>query len=443
MNAFIRWQKQDNGFIIHAGRSTTAPRRSTLPRGSNVYIRPQAPTTGSGGMTIYGDVDADTEEAIHQGQNKDEIKRLRFSHHRTAFDVDIESLETHPWRLRNVDLSDYFNYGFTEAQWIQYSEKQLQVRAKVGLGPYIHKPAVITATNLPRTEPPSSSSSSSSMGALGTSLPTTAGSDAASSAVVGNTNMAVVQFTTSNVTAAVTVPAPIPTAPPSTMLPLPSSTVPVVVPALPLPLLSGQQSQPQQPPPQQHPQHAGMGGMMGGGGSMGFPGQGQGQGLPMHGGHGPAGWNMQQQMQQMQGMMGAGGGGGGGGWVDPRMQQGGYHMMGHQQQHHHQHHHHQQHQQQRHQHGGPGGGGPGGGGGGGFPGMGGPMGGNMPHGQQQGFGPGGGPSSYGREQGGYPHQREGGGPSRGGDVMRDGGGPRDMMGSPGAIASIITYPLID
>ena len=62
---------QDNGFIIHAGRSTTAPRRSTLPRGSNVYIRPQAPTAGGGGMAIYGDVDADKEESIHTGKNKD------------------------------------------------------------------------------------------------------------------------------------------------------------------------------------------------------------------------------------------------------------------------------------------------------------------------------------------------------------------------------------
>ena len=424
MHVFFLDKIQDNGFIIHAGRSTTAPRRSTLPRGSNVYIRPQAPTTGSGGMTIYGDVDvdADTEEAMHKGQNKDEIKRLRFSHHRTAFDVDIESLETHPWRLRNVDLSDYFNYGFTEAQWIQYSEKQLHVRAKVGLGPYIHKPVVITATNLPRpteTQIPSSSSSSSS-GALGTTLPTSTGSDTSSSAVVQN--MATVQVTTSNLIA---MSAPTSTAPllqpPST---LPVSNIPVIVPALPLQLPSGQ---PSQPPPQQqqvHPPHGGMGGMMGG-----VPGQGQG-GPSMHGGHGPGGWNMQQQQQhqQMQGMMA---GGGGGGWIDPRMQQGGYHMMGQQQQQHHPHH---------HQHG-PGGGG-------GFPGMGGPMGSGMPHGQQQGFGPGmGGPGpTFGREPGpgGYHNQRDGGGggggPSRGGgDGMRE-GGPRDNMGGPGWYY-LITNPL--
>ena len=143
---------QDNGFIIHAGRSSSAPRRSTAPRGSNVYVRPTAPTAlggaaavgGSGGVSSGGGggfADGNEDDAIRQ--TKEEIKKLRFSHHRTAFDVDIDLLETHPWRLRNVDLSDYFNYGFTEAQWVQYSEKQLQIRAKVGLGPYIHKPAVV------------------------------------------------------------------------------------------------------------------------------------------------------------------------------------------------------------------------------------------------------------------------------------------------------------
>jgi hypothetical protein len=52
---------------------------------------------------------------------KDEVKRLRFSHHRTAFDVDIDNLESHPWRNKNVDLSDYFNYGFSEATWQVFS----------------------------------------------------------------------------------------------------------------------------------------------------------------------------------------------------------------------------------------------------------------------------------------------------------------------------------
>lgn len=47
----------------------------------------------------------------------EELKLLRYSHHRTAFDVDIDALETHPWRSKNADISDYFNYGFNEKTW--------------------------------------------------------------------------------------------------------------------------------------------------------------------------------------------------------------------------------------------------------------------------------------------------------------------------------------
>lgn len=47
----------------------------------------------------------------------EELKRLRYSHHRTAFDVDIDALESHPWRSKNADISDYFNYGFNEKTW--------------------------------------------------------------------------------------------------------------------------------------------------------------------------------------------------------------------------------------------------------------------------------------------------------------------------------------
>ena len=47
----------------------------------------------------------------------EELKKLRYSHHRTAFDFDIDNLETHPWRNKNADISDYFNYGFNEKTW--------------------------------------------------------------------------------------------------------------------------------------------------------------------------------------------------------------------------------------------------------------------------------------------------------------------------------------
>ena len=79
--------------------------------GSKTYLRPQALTPA--GSTSYAEV----ENLPVKVEVKEETKRLRFSHHRTAFDVDIENLESHPWRNKNVDLSDYFNYGFSEATW--------------------------------------------------------------------------------------------------------------------------------------------------------------------------------------------------------------------------------------------------------------------------------------------------------------------------------------
>ena len=76
-----------------------------------MYLRPQA-LTPAGPASSEEVVDTSLAAPI-----KNETKRLRFSHHRTAFDVDIENLESHPWRNKNVDLSDYFNYGFSEATW--------------------------------------------------------------------------------------------------------------------------------------------------------------------------------------------------------------------------------------------------------------------------------------------------------------------------------------
>ena len=45
------------------------------------------------------------------------IVSRRFSHPKTAFDVDIENLPEKPWRKPHTDFSDYFNYGFTGASF--------------------------------------------------------------------------------------------------------------------------------------------------------------------------------------------------------------------------------------------------------------------------------------------------------------------------------------
>lgn len=74
--------------------------------GQRSYVRPQ--------LKDPSKQDSEEQERL---KLKEEIKALRFTHHRTSFDVDIEALEQHPWRKSFANLSDYFNYGFDEDSW--------------------------------------------------------------------------------------------------------------------------------------------------------------------------------------------------------------------------------------------------------------------------------------------------------------------------------------
>lgn len=72
---------------------------------------------------------------------EDPLQALRFpmvgTYYRTAFDVDLSSMDSTgaPWRQNRVDLSNFFNYGLSEATWKKYAEKQLRIRAERGEGP--------------------------------------------------------------------------------------------------------------------------------------------------------------------------------------------------------------------------------------------------------------------------------------------------------------------
>lgn len=46
-------------------------------------------------------------------------------------DFDMDSKGVFPWRDNNADLSDYFNFGFTEEIWKYYTAKQVQLRAEL------------------------------------------------------------------------------------------------------------------------------------------------------------------------------------------------------------------------------------------------------------------------------------------------------------------------
>ena len=41
----------------------------------------------------------------------------------TAVEIDMENLEEKPWRKPGADITDYFNYGFTEDTWAAYCNR--------------------------------------------------------------------------------------------------------------------------------------------------------------------------------------------------------------------------------------------------------------------------------------------------------------------------------
>lgn len=49
---------------------------------------------------------------------------------RTSFDIRFDQIEDKPW-TRGGDLSDFFNYGFQEEDWLEYAEQQLLIRQEL------------------------------------------------------------------------------------------------------------------------------------------------------------------------------------------------------------------------------------------------------------------------------------------------------------------------
>jgi hypothetical protein len=97
---------QDEGIVIHASR-ISIQKRTPMKRPMS---RPNTTTKTPSAI-------ADALKDVPINPNSEEMKKLRFSRHVSAFDVDIDQLEEHPWRNKNVDILDYFNYGFNETTW--------------------------------------------------------------------------------------------------------------------------------------------------------------------------------------------------------------------------------------------------------------------------------------------------------------------------------------
>jgi hypothetical protein len=50
----------------------------------------------------------------------------------SILNVDLDQIEDKPWAKPGADITDYFNYGFTEATWRAYVVKQRELRGEFG-----------------------------------------------------------------------------------------------------------------------------------------------------------------------------------------------------------------------------------------------------------------------------------------------------------------------
>jgi hypothetical protein len=49
---------------------------------------------------------------------------------RTAFDVNLNALDDHPWRRPGARTDDFFNYGLDESSWKKYAFRQVAIRLR-------------------------------------------------------------------------------------------------------------------------------------------------------------------------------------------------------------------------------------------------------------------------------------------------------------------------
>jgi len=109
-----------------------------------------------------------------------------------AVEVDMESLEDKPWRKPGADITDYFNYGFTEDTWAAYCNRQRRMRVNesgVGLALTGHTP-ILSNTKV--------QSLGSSVGTVGTIPTLGASQNSSSSAPTGIQSLGASSLTSSN-----------------------------------------------------------------------------------------------------------------------------------------------------------------------------------------------------------------------------------------------------
>lgn len=63
------------------------------------------------------------------GKTNEDEKNPEIAADRNIYDFDLETMKDKPWLKPGANMTDYFNYGFTEQTWKKYCEMQKQNRA--------------------------------------------------------------------------------------------------------------------------------------------------------------------------------------------------------------------------------------------------------------------------------------------------------------------------
>ena len=121
MEKLFLFIKSDEEIAIHAGTlsrsNTQRSDRKRFTPGSNIWKQPKAFSSLDDKLD---NVNKGESVSKNSSSSSDELKKMRFNYHRTAFDIDIDEEESRPWRLPYTDLTDFFNYGFDEVTWKVY-----------------------------------------------------------------------------------------------------------------------------------------------------------------------------------------------------------------------------------------------------------------------------------------------------------------------------------
>lgn len=134
-------ENEEKGIVIHVSKATGGGKRVNKAYDRNVYVRQTVniidTKTESAASPTAMEATDESKNDVQTSQNEEELKKLRFHYHHTAFDINIDALEAEvkTWREPNADLSNYFNFGFDEKSWRNYAEIQLRLRDKLGKGP--------------------------------------------------------------------------------------------------------------------------------------------------------------------------------------------------------------------------------------------------------------------------------------------------------------------